>query len=169
MRDALLFQEDDHLQEVFAEALQKVYVEPAFLAEPVAEGFGAGTTHEQTYVVSDLDRIEMFDDMLVAMELLEYLPFAAKSIVVFRRRGDLEHKFLVILLDQQDYGASTGAKSLLDEQVARQLVAHLGLGRVFDDIVVGIKQFLLDFVEVFEKVTNRVDPVGYVRVRAVLD
>lgn len=120
-------------------------------------------------MVSDLDRIEMFDDMLVAMELLEYLPFAAKPIVVFRGRGDLEHKFLVVLLDQQDYGASTGAKPLFDEQVARQLVAHLGLGRVFDDIVVGIKQLFLDFVEIFEEVPNRVNPVGNVRVRAVLD
>ena len=70
VRDALFFEMIDDVQQVFAEPLQQVHVQPALLAEPLAQGLdelpvlvGEDGPHQEADAVADLQRIERSSTM----------------------------------------------------------------------------------------------------------
>ena len=73
-------------------------------------------------------------------------------------------------LDQRRYGAGPTPQTFLDDEPARQLVVHLGLGRVVHHVGLGREQLALHVVQVVEEIASRVRrAAGYFGVRAALD
>ncbi len=165
VRDALFLQVVDHVQQVFAEALQEVDVQPAFLAPPLAEGLdellvlvGEDRPHEEPDAVADLDVIGELDDVRVA-ELLEHVGLVLEPGVVLRVAGHLEHVFLALPLHEQDDRAGPLADAADDLVAAGDQLAGLGLGRVVDVVVVGGGQLVLDVVQLAQEIDDRAGAV----------
>ena len=173
--DALLFEVVDHTEEVLAEPLEQVDVEPALLAAPMAEGFDAfflgadeDGPHEEGRSIADFDGLGQFDDVLVA-EFLQHFGFIGEPFVVLRLAGHLEDILPAAALDEQPHRAGSLPEPLDDGEPARQQIALLGPRRVFDAVLLRGGQLVFDLVEPVEEVGRRLGAVGHVRVGAELD
>src|SRR5262245_13117208 len=65
MRDTLFFEIVDNIQEVFAEALQQIDVQPPFFTESLTKRLLSGATHQDTCAIADVEQVAVFDDMLM--------------------------------------------------------------------------------------------------------
>ena len=166
--DAFAFQEDDGLQQVFAEALEQVEAEPAFFADALAQGLVAGLVQEDGRAIAELKDAVAADDQR-AVELLENLAFVADAVVVVGIDGDLGDELLVVLPDQQGGCRRTRAELPNDFITARQDVARLCMGGIADKLVARRGQFVFDLVEELDELGGGVEAVADIRVGAVLD
>ncbi len=168
MRNALFFQEPDHIEQVLAKPLQQVHVQPAFLAEPVSQRLRTGPVHEQAHPAPHFQSLEVFDDVLVP-ELLQDLTLVPQPIVVRGIAGHLEDQLLAVPLHQEGHGTGAGTQSFLDHQAAGELIVDLGLRGILDQIMIGTKQFPLDLVQTLQEITGGIQSIRDVRVGAVLN
>jgi hypothetical protein len=107
MGDPLLLEVVQHVEQVHAEALEVIDLEPALLAQPLAECLDAvlvlvdqHRAHEEAGVLSDDDLLAELDDMLVP-ELGEDLGLVPDAGILLGVAGGLEHIVLAVALDQQ--------------------------------------------------------------------
>jgi len=99
MRDTLFFEIVDNIQEVFAEALQQIDVQPPFFTESLTKRLLSGAMHQDTHAIADVEHIAVFDDMLMP-RLLQDLALVFQTLIVFRIAYHLEDKFLAVTFDE---------------------------------------------------------------------
>src|SRR5438309_1641317 len=63
--DTLLLQILDDLQQVLAEPLEQIDVQPALLPQPLAERLRPGRPQEQAWLTADRERLDVLDDVLM--------------------------------------------------------------------------------------------------------
>ena len=184
VRHALLFEVTDDVDQVFAEPLEQVDVEAAFLADAAAERLdaivvevGEHRPHEEARVVADLHRLLEGDNAMVSVvgERLEGSRLGPHTIVVLRRGGDLENELFARPVigapagDEQGRRAGALADPTLDLETAGEDVAGDGLGGVLGIFLYGARELVFGVVEERKEVGDRVEAVGDVGVGGVLD
>ena len=134
MGDALFFEMVDHAQQVFAEALQQVDVQPAFFAQPMAKcldqafiAVGEHGTHQEAEVLADLHRPDQIDDARVPqLVLAQQIGFVLQPRVVFGIVGGFQDVILAVSLHQQRHGTGPLADATHDGVSIGQPIAELG-------------------------------------------
>ncbi len=95
VRNALLFQILDNIQQVLSEALQELQLQFVFLSQPLAERFYSGAFHQDACLLSDSPSLDVFNEVLVA-EFAENLTLALEAVVMGGINCCLEHELLAI-------------------------------------------------------------------------
>ena len=99
------------------------------------------------------------------VKLVQDFALTLQPLVVLGRRGNLEHEFLAVTLHQQCDRAGPGPDPLLDDQPARESVAHLGLGEIVHFIVLWLDDHFA--VQALNLSQNHQDSVIVLRVSLV--
>ena len=137
MRDAFLLQPLHDAQQLPPEAFQKVEREPAFLADAVREGVGAGLVlgaghrDEQRCVAGQLHVAMERDDVRMTQQS-EHLALAPDASVERGFEGDLEHTIAVLVAHLEGDGGGTPAEASFHAEAMLQPVARIGVERMND-------------------------------------
>ena len=137
MRDAFLLQPLHDAQQLPPEAFQKVEREPAFLADAVREGVGAGLVlgaghrDEQRCVAGQLHVAMERDDVRMTQQS-EHLALAPDASVERGFEGDLEHTIAVLVAHLEGDGGGAPAEASFHAEAMLQPVARIGVERMND-------------------------------------
>ncbi len=168
MGDPLLLEVIHDVEQVHAKSLEMLDVETSLLTKSLTQGFNPilglvdeDWSHQEGGVIADLDELAEFNDVLVP-ELLENLGFVLDTSVLLRFARGFEHVVDSGALDEECSRAGALTQTLLDRESAGEQISLLGLSRVADILMLGCGELVLDDIEVFEKIGDRVDPARHV-------
>ena len=171
MGHAFLLQPVDCLEQVLAEALEELEVQPALLAQALGQGLLAGLVHQDADPALIVAHLVQGNDELVTAQTAQHRGLGLEAGVVVGLQGHLEHLLLALVVHQQGQGGGTLAEALLDHQAVDQAVAGFGLERVADQGLGGLRggDLVFELLELVQEVGHRVEPAGDLGVGAELD
>ena len=88
----------------------------------------------------------------LTLDAAQGVGLVVQSNIVTLRQGNLQHKLLIVLRDQERLGGSTLTEFLLDDVATLKAVAPFRLQRISDERLFGCGEFVLDIVEQREEI-----------------
>ena len=157
MGDALGFEVVHRFDQLFAEALQHVERQTPLFLELLGHRRGASALEQQGRAAGNGERLAVSHDVLV-MQPREHLALSGQTVVVRDVARNLEHVLFVaaVLAHQQRVAGGAAPHALDDGEATVEAVVLTGDARVDRGFRVGGGEFVLDAIQVVQKLLHGV-------------